>query len=84
MLSPAEDVRKAPTVVVPTLNSVATLNWTLASLSAAREIRVIVADSFSADDTLSICLRWNVETISVPAGNMYVAINEGLRMAGTD
>lgn len=75
---------EALTVVVPTLNSEDTLDWTLASLRSAREIRVIVADSFSTDSTLDICKRWNVETISVPAGNMYAAINAGLRKADTD
>jgi len=72
------------TIVVPTLNSAATLNATLMSLTAAPGIRVIVADSFSTDDTLAICRRWDVEAISVPAGNMYRAINAGLRMATTE
>jgi glycosyltransferase involved in cell wall biosynthesis len=70
------------TVVVPTLNSEKTLDWTLASL-AAPEIRVIVADSFSKDKTLRICERWNAEVINVPPGNMYRAINAGLREATT-
>lgn len=83
----AEIVSRLPvpalTIVVPTLNSEATLDTTLASLKSTR-IRVIVADSFSTDATLSICSRWNVETISVPAGNMYAGINAGLRAAQTD
>ena len=73
----------ALTVVVPTLNSAATLDWTLASLTTAG-VRVIVADSYSKDNTLEICRQWNVETISVPAGNMYRAINAGLRLADTE
>ena len=72
------------TVVIPTLNSAATLDWTLASLCPAGNVRVIVADSFSDDGTHEICSRWNVEKISVPAGNMYRAINAGLRLARTD
>jgi glycosyltransferase involved in cell wall biosynthesis len=72
------------TVVVPTLNSEATLDATLASLTADSRIRVIVADSFSSDRTSEICKRWNVEMIEVPAGNMYQAINAGLRLASTD
>ncbi len=72
------------TVVVPTLNSAATLDGTLMSLTAAKGIRVIVADSFSTDETPLICKRWNVEVVGVPAGNMYQAINEGLRRATTE
>src|SRR5580692_7524609 len=75
---------KAMTVVVPTLNSAATLDWTLMSLTAAGDIRVIVADSFSTDETPQVCRRWNVELINVPAGNMYKAINAGLRLATTE
>src|SRR5579859_6963550 len=71
------------TVVIPTLNSAATLNWTLASL-AASGIRVIIADSFSTDATVDICARWSAEVISVPPGNMYTAINTGLRLADTE
>jgi glycosyltransferase involved in cell wall biosynthesis len=68
-------------VVVPTLNSAATLDWTLCSLRNQRDIivRAIVADSGSQDGTLDICRRWDVETIYVPPGNMYRAVNEGLR-----
>jgi glycosyltransferase involved in cell wall biosynthesis len=84
MPSPEGNAGKSLTVVVPTLNSAGTLDWTLASFSAAKEIRVIIADSFSVDDTLNICRRWDVETVSVPPGNMYAAINVGLRMARTD
>ncbi|MEP6716481.1 MAG: glycosyltransferase [Terriglobia bacterium] len=84
MQSSPDAPREELTIVVPTLNSERSLNWTLASLKAAKEIRVIVADSFSTDSTMDICRRWNVETISVPPGNMYVAINAGLRKAGTE
>jgi glycosyltransferase involved in cell wall biosynthesis len=68
-------------VVVPTLNSAATLDWTLCSLHNQRDVtmRILVADSGSRDQTLDICKRWAVETIYVPPGNMYRAVNEGLR-----
>lgn len=69
---------------MPTLNSAATLDGTLMSLTASPDIRVIVADSFSTDETPRICGRWNVEVISVPPGNMYQAINEGLRLATSE
>jgi glycosyltransferase involved in cell wall biosynthesis len=68
-------------VVVPTLNSAATLDWTLCALHNQRDcrIRVVVADSGSRDGTLNICERWRVDTCFVPPGNMYRAVNEGLR-----
>lgn len=68
-------------VVVPTLNSEATLDWTLCSLTSQRGLGadVVVADSGSQDATLEICKRWAVRTIYVPPGNMYRAINVGLR-----
>lgn len=68
-------------VVVPTLNSAATLEWTLCSLRAQKDITadVLVADSGSEDGTLEICKQWDVPTIYVPPGNMYRAINAGLQ-----
>jgi glycosyltransferase involved in cell wall biosynthesis len=68
-------------VVVPTLNSAATLTWTLCSLRSQRDVSVeiIVADSGSVDGTADICKFWDVRTIYVPPGNMYRAINTGLR-----
>jgi glycosyltransferase involved in cell wall biosynthesis len=71
------------TVVVPTLNSVATVDNTLASLKASSRIRVIVADSESTDGTLDVCRQRDVEVIQVPPGNMYAAINAGLKLAKT-
>lgn len=68
-------------VVVPTLNSAATLTWTLCSLRSQRDVSVeiIVADSGSADGTADICKFWDVRTIYVQPGNMYRAINSGVR-----
>jgi glycosyltransferase involved in cell wall biosynthesis len=68
-------------VVVPTLNSASTLPWTLLSLRSQRDVtlEIIVADSGSQDGTLDICKSWGVETIYVTPGNMYRAINAGLR-----
>lgn len=73
-------------IVVPTLNSAATLDWTLCSLSNQRDIApdVIVVDSGSEDQTLDICQRWAVRTIYVPPGNMYRAINSGLQQTDTE
>ena len=68
-------------VVVPTLNSAKTLDAALLSALQQQgcETEVIVADSGSMDTTLEICSRWNVQTVYVPPGNMYQAINEGMR-----
>lgn len=73
-------------IVVPTLNSAATLDWTLCALRNQRDIavNVIVADSGSEDGTLEICKRWSVETIYVPPGTLYRAVNEGLRRMDTE
>lgn len=72
--------------IVPTLNSAATLDTTLLSLRSQNgvEVNVIVADSGSTDGTLQICDRWNVPTIYVERGNMYRAINAGLRLFDTE
>jgi glycosyltransferase involved in cell wall biosynthesis len=73
-------------VVVPALNSAATLSWTLCSLRSQKDIAVeiVVADSGSKDGTLEICEKWGVKTIYVPPGNMYRAINTGLREMDSD
>lgn len=68
-------------VVVPTLNSASTLHWTLCALRSQEDISLdaVVADSGSTDATLDVCRLWGVRTIYVPPGNMYRAINAGLR-----
>lgn len=69
--------------VVPTLNAAATLAETLASLRAQRsvELSFAVMDSGSTDETLSLCRQFNVAASFIEAGNMYRAINAGLRTA---
>ncbi|MFP5245414.1 MAG: glycosyltransferase [Thermoanaerobaculia bacterium] len=73
------------TCAIPTLNGAATLEWTLLSLRNQQEVdvKIIVVDSGSTDDTLAICHRWNIETRFAERGNMYRAVNEGLRDAQT-
>jgi len=73
-------------VVVPTLNSASTLPWTLLSLRSQRDVtlEVVVADSGSQDGTLDICKSWGVKTIYVSPGNMYRAINAGLRQIDSE
>lgn len=72
-------------VVVATLNSARTLDVTLMSLrhQVGCEAVIQVVDSGSTDGTLEICQRWNVPTSYVPPGNMYRAINHGLRSCDT-
>lgn len=67
--------------LVPTLNSAATLDATLAALRSQQDVdvNIVVADSGSTDGTQDVCRRWEVPTIYVPPGNMYAAINAGLR-----
>jgi glycosyltransferase involved in cell wall biosynthesis len=73
-------------VVVPTLNSAATLDWTLCSLLNQRNctVRVVVADSGSTDGTLDISRKWGVPSVYVPPGSLYHAVNEGLRQMNTE
>ena len=79
-------VRSQVGIVVPTLDSARTLEWTLLSLLRQTEtgVRVVVADSYSSDGTLEICRRWDVPVIEVSAGNMYRAINAGIRTLETE
>jgi glycosyltransferase involved in cell wall biosynthesis len=73
-------------VVVPTLNSAATLEWTLLSLRKQRvcDLTIIVADSGSTDGTIEICNKWDVECAYIPPGNMYRAINFALQQCSTE
>ena len=72
---------KQISVVVPTRNSAATLDWTLLSLRRQRDcvVHIIVADSGSTDGTLQICKHWNVPTVYAEPGNMYRAINIAMK-----
>lgn len=67
-------------IVIPTLNSAATLAQTLASLQGVRGVaRILVVDSGSTDDTGGIASRHGVEVVQAPREGMYAAINVGLR-----
>lgn len=67
--------------VVPTLNSASTLDMTLLSLRSQKgvDVNIIVVDSGSTDRTLDICKSWDVKVLYAEPGNMYRAINTGLR-----
>ena len=73
-------------VVVPTFNSAETLEWTVLSLKNQEGCRVntVVVDSGSSDDTLEICARHKLRTEYEPPGNMYRAINVGMRLLDTE
>lgn len=71
--------------VIPTLNSGWSLAETLSSILNQKGCsRVIVVDSGSKDDTLQICRNFGVELIYEPPGNLYRAINAGLRMCDSE
>ncbi len=74
------------TYVVPTLNSGKTLDLTLYSLRSQAKIspEILVVDSGSTDNTLEICQRWQVKTLYTEPGNIYRAINTGLRLSQSD
>jgi len=73
-------------VVVPTFNSAETLEWTLLALKNQEgcRVKIIVVDSDSSDDTLEICARHKVKAEYDPPGNMYRAINVGMRLLDTE
>ncbi|NJL09666.1 MAG: glycosyltransferase [Leptolyngbyaceae cyanobacterium SL_1_1] len=73
-------------VAIPTLNSETTLDTTILSLKNQRDVEVviIVVDSGSKDGTLDICRHWNVEVKYFQAGNMYGAVNEGLKSSSSE
>lgn len=73
-------------IVVPTYNSAKTLEWSLLSLKNQEgcSVRIIVVDSGSTDGTLEICSRLAVETLYEPPGNMYRAINAGMKLMDTE
>ncbi|MBG0744718.1 MAG: glycosyltransferase [Cylindrospermopsis raciborskii KL1] len=72
--------------VIPTLNSVSTLDMTILSLKHQEGVKVtiLVVDSGSTDGTLDICKRWGVESLYTEPGNMYKAINAGINTFDTE
>lgn len=73
-------------IVIPTWNSASALRTAVLSAKEQKGCRadVIVADSGSTDGTLDICAALGLRTVCVPPGNMYRAINTGLRQVEGD
>jgi glycosyltransferase involved in cell wall biosynthesis len=73
-------------VVVPTFKSAETLEWTLLALKSQEgsRVKIIVVDSGSSDETREIWARHKVHTEYDPPGNMYRAINMGMRLLDTE
>jgi glycosyltransferase involved in cell wall biosynthesis len=46
-------------------------------------VRILVVDSESTDGTRAICQKWDIPIVDAAPGNMYHAINIGLRRAAT-
>ena len=69
-------------IVVPTMNSSITLDWTLIGLSKIETPRVstnvYIIDSGSTDGTQAIADKYGFNVHYYPKGNMYKAINYGL------
>lgn len=68
-------------IIIPTLNCVKTLSSTLDSITPLRNqgTEIIVVDSYSTDGTLKIAQANADKVLSIPPGNMYAAINMGMR-----
>lgn len=73
-------------IAVPTLNAGPTIPWTLLSLrqQVGCEVDVAVVDSGSTDATLPVCASAGVHTLFEPPGNLYRAVNAGLRTLQSD
>ncbi len=69
------------TVVIPTLNSMPAVRATLESLRRLKDrgAEIIVVDSHSTDGTIEVCRPFADRLLFFPKGNMYAAINEGMK-----
>lgn len=73
-------------IIIPCLNSASTICETLLSLEPlrARGARVCLVDSGSTDGTVEYARGYVDEIFYEAPGNMYAAINTGIRAAETD
>lgn len=74
---------KRLTVITPTLNSELYIEDCIRSVvdisNELRNIKHIIVDSYSNDKTLEIVKKYHLKTIFCPPGNIYNAINLGIR-----
>ena len=74
---------KRLTVITPTLNSELYLEDCIRSVrkisNESKNIKHIIVDSYSNDKTLEIANKYQLKTLFCPPGNIYNAINLGIR-----
>ena len=72
-------------VIIPTLNASSYIESTLIAIRSqiGCTVKLIVVDSGSSDETLAICDRFKVQIVYERPGNMYKAINTGMRLLKT-
>ena len=69
-------------IVTPTLNSEKYLKFTFESIKSMLnngKCKYLIVDGGSTDGTLNFCSENHIEYFYLPKGNMYEAINFGLR-----
>ena len=73
-------------IVTPTLNSEKYILATISSLnlSGSVSLKHIIVDSYSSDSTLNIARACGSNVLQFPPGNMYSAINYGLRSGSAE
>jgi len=73
-------------IVTPTLNSGQYILATISSLnlSGCAPVKHIIVDSYSSDSTLDIARACGSHVLQFPPGNMYSAINYGLRSGSAE
>lgn len=71
-------------IIIPTLNSEDTVNHTLISVMHLKKFNIqpeiVVVDSDSNDSTIDIVKQYGIRILNYPKGNMYKAINYGLKI----
>lgn len=73
-------------LIIPTYNSIDYIKRTIFSIMEQSncEIEIIVVDSGSKDGTVEFCKKYVDKILYCPPGNMYSAINMGIRDSSND